>query len=77
MICEKVIARQIARFFEENSLFGSYQFGFRKNKSTVSELLTLFDILLEAKEMKKEIALVLYDLSAAFDTIDPAILIKN
>ena len=69
MILEKVVALQIEENFEENNLLGKFQFGFRKYKSTISELLTLFDTILEAKEMKKEIVIILYDLSAAFDTV--------
>ena len=77
MVCERVIAIQIEQFFEDNKLFGSFQYGFRKNKSTISELLTLFDNLLAAKEKGLEIALILYDLSAAFDTVDPEILLSK
>ena len=40
-------------------------------------MLTLFDSLFEAKEEGKEIALVLFDLSSAFDTIDHSILCKK
>ena len=53
MVLEKIIALQIEEFFEQNQLLGSFQFGFRKNKSTISELLTLFDTLLEAKEVPR------------------------
>ena len=77
MVCERVIAKQIDNYFEEKGLFGEFQFGFRRNKSTVSELLTLFDNLMSAKEKKQEIALILYDLSAAFDTVSPAILLQK
>ena len=53
MVLERVIAIQIEEYFESNNLLGSFQFGFRKNKSTISELLTLFDSLLEGKENRK------------------------
>jgi len=43
----------------------------------VSELLTLFDILLDAKQEKKEIPLIMYDLSSAFDLVDHKILIAK
>ena len=66
---EKVVAVQMERYFEENDLLGAYQFGFRKRKSTISELIQLFDTILDAKDKRKEIILVLYDLSAAFDTV--------
>ena len=77
MVLEKVIAVQVEKHMEDNNLFGEFQFGFRRNKSTVSELLTLFDNLMEAKENKKEICLLLYDLSAAFDTVDAGILLEK
>ena len=77
MVLERITAIQIDKYFEDNNLFGDFQFGFRQNKSTVSELLTLFDSLMTAKDKKKEIALVMYDLSAAFDTVSPAILLEK
>ena len=77
MILEKIIAVQIEEFFEKNNLFGSFQFGFRKDKNTVSELLTLFDSLLDAKRDKKEILLIMYDLSSAFDLADHKVLIAK
>ena len=77
MVCERIIAIQVEKHFEDNNFFGDFQFGFRKKKSTVSELLTLFDRLMEAKEKKQEVALVLYDLSAAFDTVAPDILLEK
>merc|ERR1711971_1313977 len=77
MILEKVVALQIEEFFESNGLLGKFQFGFRKYKSTISESLTLFDTLLEAKEMGKEVLIILYDLSAAFDTLPHQILIEK
>ena len=60
MVLERVVAKQIEEYFETNNLLGTFQFGFRKNKSSISELLTLFDSLLERKENKKEIMVILY-----------------
>ena len=77
MILERVVAIQIEDYFESNNLLGPFQFGFRKYKSTISELLTLFDSLLEGKENRKEIMIVLYDLSAAFDTVSHDILLEK
>ena len=77
MCLEKAVAIQITAFFEEHGLFGNWMFAFRENRSTTNELLTLFDSLLEAKNNRKEIALLMYDLSAAFDTVQPEILIEK
>ena len=77
MVLEKIVANQIEEFFEKNGLLGSFQFGFRKHKSTISELLELFDTLLNAKDLKKEVLVLLYDLSSAFDTVSHQILISK
>ena len=77
MILEKIVADQIESFFESNNLLGTFQFGFRKNRSTVSELLTLFETLQEAREQNKLILQILYDLSAAFDTVEPRVIIEK
>ena len=77
MVCERVIAIQAEQHFEDNKILQEFQFGFRRFKSTISEMLTLFNSLLEAKEQGKEIALVLFDLSSAFDTIDHEIPYSN
>ena len=61
----------------QSYLIGELQFGFRKNKNTTSELLTLFDTIMEAKEEKKEILVLLYDLSSAFDTVNHEILLTK
>ena len=50
MVCERVITIQAEMHFEDNRILQDFQFGFRKFKSTISEMLTLFDSLLEAKE---------------------------
>ena len=77
MVLEQIVQQQVDNYFEYNNLFGEYQFGFRQRKSTTSELLALFEELHEAKESHMEIALLLWDLSAAFDTIEPSILIRK
>ena len=46
MILERVVAIQVTSFFEDIELFGDWMFGFRENKSTTTELLTLYDSLL-------------------------------
>ena len=77
MILERVVAMQIEEHFDKNNLLGNFQFGFRRNKNTTTELLTLFDTIMEAKEKKKEILVLLYDLSAAFDTVSHKILLEK
>ena len=77
MVLEKIVADQIEEFFEKNGLFGEFQYGFRRNKSTISELLALFETIQEAKEQDMKVALILYDLSAAFDSVEPEVIIEK
>ena len=77
MILEKIVADQIEKFFEDNNLLGEFQFGFRRKKSTISELITLYETLQEARDQGKHIGLILYDLSAAFDTVEPQVLVQK
>jgi hypothetical protein len=66
MVLEKVVADQTESYFESNGLLGEYQFGFRRHKSIVSEMLTLYETLQEAKDQGLHSLVILYDLSAAF-----------
>ena len=77
MVLEKIVADQVETFFKKNGLFGDFQFGFRRDKSTISELLTLFETIQEAKEEDMKVALILYDLSAAFDSVEPEVIIQK
>ena len=76
-VLEKVVALEIEEYFEKNNLLGKFQFGFPRNRSTISELLTLFDTIMEAKETKENNLVILYDLLPAFDTMPYQILIEK
>ena len=69
MVLEKIVADQVNNFFESNSLLGNFQFGFRKHKSTVSEMLTLFEKLQEAKESRQQIPVIYYSTSVQHLTL--------
>ena len=59
------------------SLLPVHQSAYRANHSTETALLYLFDDLLTTADQKDASALVLLDLSAAFDTIDYQILLER
>ena len=76
MVLERCAGIQMEDYFEDNKLLQDFQYGFRRGKSCISELLTLFSKLLRSKDQGKEISLLLFDLSAAFDTVNHEILIE-
>ena len=76
-ILEKVVARQIVTHIEMFNLLEVNQSAYRKFHNTETALLKIYNDILMLADEKKVVALVLLDLSAAFDTIDHNILIKR
>jgi hypothetical protein len=77
LILEKVIRYQIEDFMEREGLFPNCQFGFRKDKCTIDALISLHSKCLLDRDLGKTNLIAMYDLSAAFDCLDPEILIKK
>ena len=74
MVLEKIVALQIEKYFEENNLFGSFKFGFRKKKCYFG---TTFWYTLGSERSKKgNYACVVWFVSA-FDTISHEILFEK
>ena len=74
MVLERVVRFQIVNYMERNNLFGSNQFGFRSNKSTVGAILSMYSTCIKNQDQGECSAIALYDLSAAFDCMDAEIL---
>ena len=73
-ILEKVIYSQIYTYFEKNRLFHENLHGYRKNRSTLTALLQMYDKWVKATNQGQISGAVLLDLSAAFDLVDHGIL---
>ena len=73
-IVEKCALNQFMKYLESNRLLPSYQSAYRRGFSTETALLKLSSDILWKMEKQEVTALVALDLSAAFDTVDHAIL---
>ena len=71
------VARQLNSYLTSSNLLPSLQSGFRAGHSTETAVLRVLSHLLEAVDGGDVAALVLLDLSAAFDTVDHSILCKR
>lgn len=76
-ILEKIVLLQLQSFLDENKIFEVFQSGFRKFHSTETALLKVSNDILLTGDSGNHSVLVLLDLSAAFDTVDHAVLLTR
>ena len=76
-ILEKVVALRVQSHLSSNALFPPFQSAYRIFHSTESTLLKIHNDLISAMGRGEVSALILLDLSAAFDTVDHSILLNR
>ena len=69
-VLEKVVLNQLNSYLWRNDLLNMNQSGYRAGHSCETLLAGMFDDLLKELDSGKVVALVLLDMSAAFDTVD-------
>ena len=76
-VLERIVLNQFSAYLRKNNRLTSHQSGNKKAHSTETLNILLTDKILEAMDKKKITALVLLDLSKAFDSIDHARLLHK
>ena len=76
-LIEKVVGRRIDEHLKHNDLNDIYQFVYRRGHSTETARLKAHSDIAEALSEGSMTALIILDLSAAFDVIDHPILLKG
>ena len=76
-VLEKLIYTRTVTFFDKNELFFTSQYVFRKNHSCNDAIVELTGEIIKNKENNIHTASVFTDLSKAFDTLDPDILLQK
>jgi hypothetical protein len=76
-LLERIVASRLDTHLSEHGLLDTYQSAYRKHHSTETALLKVVNDIIEDLDKGSNVALVLLDLSAAFDTIDHNILLKR
>ena len=71
-LLEKVVLEQITNYLDEEDLLNKHQAGYRVGHSCETLLLGMFEDLLRELDQGNVVALLLLDMSAAFDTVDHA-----
>src|SRR5260221_2786732 len=76
-LLERIVYTRLLTHISSFPTFSPFQSAYRRFHSTETALLRIHNDLLHAMDSKKLTALVLLDLSAAFDTIDHSILLHR
>ncbi len=76
-ILEKIVFRQLQSYLSTNCISDIFQSGFKSLHSTESALLKVFNDVLTSTDSGNTMALVLLDLSSAFDFVDHGILLSR
>ena len=76
-LIERIVASRLKEHMSTNELFDPNQSGYRQGHSTETVLLKVVDNILTWMDEGHEVFLVLLDMSAAFDTVDHAILLAR
>ena len=74
-VLEKIIYEEIYSYFSSNKLFHPNLHGYRKHRSTQTALLQMYNRWVQAASDDKLSAVVLLDLSAAFNLVVPELLL--
>ncbi|KAI2645502.1 putative RNA-directed DNA polymerase from transposon BS [Labeo rohita] len=77
ILMEKLVVSQLQSHLQLHAIADKFQSGFRSRHSTESALLRVHNDILGALDSKSSVVLVLLDLTAAFDTVDHAVLISR
>ena len=76
-VVEKVISRQITSFAERWKWLPSEQHGFRQRRGIDTALANLVTEAAAGMDKKQKITISAFDYSAAFDTVDPKVLVER
>ena len=76
-VLEKVVCTQLTEFIEKNKLLPNSQHGFRQQRSTMTAHAHMQKDWIVHKEEGQKTGILIWDLSAAFDTLDIDLLCKK
>ena len=75
-VIEKIVVRRLHDHIEENNLCSKFQSAYRPGHTTEIALLLVHNDTIKYLNQNDNVALILLDLSAAFDAVDYGILLK-
>ena len=77
MVLERTVAKQLENHLDTSNIFGDLQFGFRNSRSTQTAIATICCVAQRENYKRKNVGMTMFDLSAAFDTIEKNTICKK
>lgn len=74
---ERIISDHLQDYLNDNTLLSHHQFGFRRGRSTMEQLLLVYENISASMDSGNTVDLVLFDYSKAFDVVCHQILIAK
>ena len=66
---ERIVFKHVYNYFHDNFILSQLQSGFLPGRSTITQLLEMYDAFCKALDSKKEMRVVFLDISKAFDRV--------
>ena len=76
-ILERVVHEQLYSYFSSNKILHPNVMGFRRNRSTMTAVLQMYDRWIQGAGKGKIRGIVFLHLSAAFDLVNPSLLVEK
>ena len=76
-VMERIVCDQVTRFFEVHGLLPDNQHGFRAKRSTMTALAAMQEDWVKNWDNREMTGILLWDLSAAYDTLNPNLLCEK
>ena len=76
-IFERILKKALVKHLESNNLLNNTQHGFRRGRSTVTQLLRYYDSILSMLEKGHKVDSIYLDFSKAYNKVDHNILLKK
>ena len=76
-VLERIVFKQIVEYMDSQKLFNPNHHGFRGHHSTSTAMIQMYDTWVEAVDQGEFAGVCMLDMSAAFDVVDPDLLLQK
>ena len=76
-VFERIVCEHLSEYLESNSILSPHQFGFRSSRSTMDQLLLVYDFVSKHVDKGSAVDVILFDFKKAFDVVVHSVLVSK